>query len=92
MNKAKRVPAHKQEAAKKVVDFAKYRSLKFFEDKLETTRLTPEQVEKVNIIINEVVEDRATVKFETDGTIRIVETQKVKMRLRKKQNSEENNG
>jgi hypothetical protein len=83
-------PSHFQEKSKEVVDFQKYRSLKFLEDKLATGRLTSEQIEKVHLVINEIQEGRATVKFDKDGTVRIVETRKIPMRLKKrgKENSD----
>lgn len=90
LEKMTRTPTHLLEKAKEIVDFQKYRSLKFLEDKLATGRLTPDQIEKVHLIILEIQEGRATVKFEKDGTIRIVETRKIPMRLKKrvKENSD----
>ena len=79
-----KTPTHLLEKAKELVDFQKYRSLKFLEEKLATGRLTSEQVEKVHLVIHEIQEGRAIVKFEKDGTIRIVETRKIPMRLKKR--------
>lgn len=76
-------PTHRQEAQKEVVNFEIYKSLKFLEDKLATGRLTPDQVEKVLLVINEIREGRAIVRFEKDGTVKIVETKKIPMRLHK---------
>lgn len=76
-------PAHRQEAQKEVVSFEVYKSLKFLEEKLATGRLTPDQVEKVHLVINEIREGRAIVRFEKDGTVKIVETKKIPMRLHK---------
>lgn len=76
-------PTHRQEAQKEVVSFEVYKSLKFLEEKLATGRLTPDQVEKVNLVINEIREGRAIVRFEKDGTVKIVEAKKIPMRLHK---------
>lgn len=81
----RRIPTHKLEATQQVVSLEKYKSLKFLEEKLATARLTEEQTEKLYFLIGEVVEDRAGVKFEKDGTIRFVEKKKIPMRVRKKQ-------
>jgi hypothetical protein len=76
-------PTHRQEAEKEVVSFEIYKSLKFLEGKLATGRLTSDQVEKVHLVINEIREGRAIVRFEKDGTVKIVETKKIPMRLHK---------
>ena len=75
--------SHREEAEKEVVSFDVYRSLKFLEEKLLTGRLTLEQVEKVNFIIGEIKAGKAIVRFEKDGTVKIVETKKIPMRLHK---------
>lgn len=84
LEKMTRTPTHIQEKSKEIVDFQKFRSLKFLEEKLASGRLTPDQIEKVHLVINEIQEGRAIVKFEKDGTIRIVETRKIPMRLKKR--------
>ena len=90
LEKMTKTPTHLLERRNEIVDFQKYRSLKFLEEKLATGRLTSDQIEKVHLIIHEIQEGRATVKFEKDGTIRIVETRKIPMRLKKrgKENSD----
>lgn len=79
-----RTPSHLLEKRNEIIDFQKYRSLKFLEEKLATGRLSADQIEKVHLVINEIQEGRAIVKFEKDGTIRIVETRKIPMRLKKR--------